>query len=107
MAEEQPQPRPPDTLAETIVHAPGQEPPKHDTQAETVARTPEGFGTLGQADSSFHRYRILQRIGSGGMGEVYEAEQLEPIRRRVALKVIKRGMDTDTVVARFESERQA
>ena len=107
MAEEQPQSRPPDTLAETIVHMPGGGPPRHDTQAETVARTPEGFGSLGQADSSFSRYRILQRIGTGGMGEVYEAEQLEPIRRRVALKVIKRGMDTDAVVARFESERQA
>jgi len=62
---------------------------------------------VGQGDSPSHRYRILQRIGAGGMGEVYEAEQLEPIRRRVALKVIKRGMDTDAVVARFESERQA
>ncbi len=52
-------------------------------------------------------YRILQRIGAGGMGEVYEAEQEEPIRRRVALKVIKRGMDTEQVIARFEAERQA
>src|SRR5262245_20372322 len=65
---------------------------------------PNGFG---HGNSPSHRYRILQRIGTGGMGEVYEAEQLEPIRRRVALKVIKRGMDTDAVVARFESERQA
>jgi eukaryotic-like serine/threonine-protein kinase len=65
------------------------------------------IGGPGQGDSSSRRYRILQRVGSGGMGEVYEAEQLEPIRRRVALKVIKRGMDTDAVVARFESERQA
>ena len=65
------------------------------------------IGGPGQTDASPRRYRILQRIGTGGMGEVYEAEQLEPIRRRVALKVIKRGMDTDAVVARFESERQA
>jgi non-specific serine/threonine protein kinase/serine/threonine-protein kinase len=52
-------------------------------------------------------YRILQQIGEGGMGVVYEAEQLEPVRRRVAVKVIKAGMDTKAVVARFESERQA
>jgi len=52
-------------------------------------------------------YRILQKVGEGGMGEVYEAEQEQPIRRKVALKVIKHGMDTKSVVARFESERQA
>ena len=52
-------------------------------------------------------YRVRRCIGTGGMGEVYEADQLEPIERRVALKVIRRGMDTREVVARFESERQA
>ncbi len=52
-------------------------------------------------------YRILQKIGEGGMGDVYLAEQIEPVRRRVALKMIKHGMDTKQVVARFESERQA
>jgi len=52
-------------------------------------------------------FRILQRIGEGGMGVVYLAEQEEPIRRRVALKLIKLGMDTEQVIARFESERQA
>jgi serine/threonine protein kinase len=54
-----------------------------------------------------HDYRVLQRAGTGGMGDVYVAEQLRPVRRRVALKVIKRGMDTRAVVARFEAERQA
>ena len=52
-------------------------------------------------------YRLLQIIGEGGMGEVWLAEQVEPVRRRVAIKVIKAGMDTKEVVARFESERQA
>jgi serine/threonine protein kinase len=52
-------------------------------------------------------YRLLQQIGEGGMGVVYLAEQEKPVRRRVALKVIKPGMDTAQVIARFESERQA
>jgi len=53
------------------------------------------------------RYKILERVGEGGCGVVYVAEQTEPVRRRVALKVIKLGMDTKQVVARFEAERQA
>lgn len=53
------------------------------------------------------RYKILERLGEGGCGVVYVAEQTEPMRRRVALKVIKLGMDTKSVVARFEAERQA
>ena len=53
------------------------------------------------------RYKLLQRIGEGGCGTVYMAEQEEPVRRRVALKVIKLGMDTKSVIARFEAERQA
>jgi eukaryotic-like serine/threonine-protein kinase len=52
-------------------------------------------------------YKLLQQIGEGGCGVVYMAEQLEPVRRRVALKIIKLGMDTKQVVARFEAERQA
>ena len=52
-------------------------------------------------------YKLLQQIGEGGCGVVYMAEQEEPIRRRVALKIIKLGMDTKQVVARFEAERQA
>ncbi len=53
------------------------------------------------------RYKLLQKIGEGGCGVVYMAEQEEPVRRRVALKIIKPGMDTASVVARFEAERQA
>jgi serine/threonine protein kinase len=52
-------------------------------------------------------YKILQRLGEGGCGVVYMAGQEEPIRRRVALKIIKLGMDTESVIARFEAERQA
>jgi serine/threonine protein kinase/Tfp pilus assembly protein PilF len=53
------------------------------------------------------RFRILKMIGEGGFGEVWLAEQTEPVRRRVAVKIIKRGMDSAQVVARFEAERQA
>jgi serine/threonine protein kinase len=53
------------------------------------------------------RYRLIQRIGEGGCGVVYLAEQIEPVRRQVALKVIRLGMDTERVVERFEMERQS
>ncbi len=61
----------------------------------------EGPGTV------IGRYKLLQHLGDGGFGSVYEAEQTDPVVRRVALKVIKLGMDTRQVVARFEVERQA
>src|SRR5690349_10041152 len=68
-------------------------------KAET--RPDEALGqTLG-------RYKLLEKIGEGGFGVVYVAEQKEPVKRRVALKIIKLGMDTRQVVARFEAERQA
>lgn len=53
------------------------------------------------------RYKLLERIGEGGMGSIWMAEQREPVKRRVALKIIKLGMDTRQVIARFEAERQA
>ena len=52
-------------------------------------------------------YKLLEQIGEGGMGVVYMAEQTKPVRRKVALKIIKPGMDTKQVIARFEAERQA
>ena len=73
------------------------------TDAGATVTTPiaEGPGT------AISRYTLLQMIGDGGFGAVYMAEQKEPVRRRVALKIIKLGMDTKQVVARFEAERQA
>src|SRR5512133_2675878 len=80
------------------------------TQAEAVRPTIK----LDLADApdeavgqTLGRYKLLERVGKGGYGVVYVAEQTEPVRRRVALKVIKLGMDTKQVVARFEAERQA
>src|SRR5262245_47197625 len=52
-------------------------------------------------------YKLLERVGEGGMGEVWMAEQTKPLQRRVAIKVIKAGMDSRQVLARFEAERQA
>src|SRR6185369_6316343 len=63
--------------------------------------------TAGAENDDFGRYRVLRAVGEGGMGTVYEAEQLEPIRRHVALKVVKLGMDTTQVLVRFNNERQA
>jgi len=60
-----------------------------------------------KAGDKIGRYKLLQQIGEGGCGVVYMAEQEEPVRRRVALKVVKLGMDTKSVIARFEAERQA
>jgi serine/threonine protein kinase/tetratricopeptide (TPR) repeat protein len=62
---------------------------------------PEGFNTR------IGPYKLLQKLGEGGMGAVWMAEQEQPVRRRVALKIIKAGMDSRQVIARFEQERQA
>jgi len=60
-----------------------------------------------QIGESIGRYKLLEKIGEGGFGVVYRAEQREPVRRPVAVKVIKLGMDTKSIAARFEAERQA
>jgi len=72
--------------------------------APTLPPSPIGEGPGTVIDG---RYKLLQQIGEGGMGVVYMAEQTEPVRRKVALKIIKPGMDTRQVIARFEAERQA
>ncbi|MBI3469664.1 MAG: serine/threonine protein kinase [Planctomycetes bacterium] len=70
-------------------------------------REPVEHGPITAQRDRVGPYQILQVLGEGGMGVVYLAEQKEPVRRRVALKLIKLGMDTKEVIARFESERQA
>ena len=61
----------------------------------------------GPAGTRIGPYRLVRQIGEGGMGVVYHAQQVQPIRRDVALKIIKPGMDTKQVIARFQMERQA
>ncbi len=84
-----------DQPAATRTYAAGEEKP-----GDTIGVPTEGPAKAG-------RYKLLQQIGEGGCGVVWMAEQQAPVRRRVALKVIKLGMDTKAVVARFDAERQA
>src|SRR5437773_9762600 len=94
-------------------------------QVETLLREHEQLGSFLEAPAAASRatvdapviserpgtvigpYKLLQQIGEGGMGTVYMAEQTHPVQRKVALKVIKPGMDTGQVIARFEVKRQA
>src|SRR6266849_6422215 len=87
----------------------------HDQAGDFLERPAPGVAPEAGAEASvgekpgdrIGRYKLLQQIGEGGWGVVYMAEQEEPVRRRVALKIIKTGMDTKSVMARFEAERQA
>jgi serine/threonine protein kinase len=82
---------------------------------DVVSPLDEGLMAAGRSDSSeshgpgerIGRYLLLERIGEGGCGVVFLAEQNEPVRRKVALKVIRQGLDTESVIARFEIERQS
>ena len=90
-----------------------------DRQVDVAADTPSELAAVASDDRPSYRsfaeatgtligpYKLLQKIGEGGMGVVYMAEQEQPVRRKVALKIIKPGMDTVQVIARFEAERQA
>ncbi len=83
-----------------------------ESQARTLAGSPElsPLRSEGPGESAGHtidRYTLVEKLGQGGMGTVWMAQQSEPVKRRVALKIIKLGMDTREVVARFEIERQA
>ena len=75
--------------------------------AERPIKTAPVLAPVEKIGDRIGHYKLLQQIGEGGCGVVYMAEQEEPVRRRVALKIIKPGMDTKSVIARFEAERQA
>ena len=90
-----------DDIPAEAAHEPGVDPPRKTNVLSRPDTVTERTGTM------IGRYKLLQQIGEGGMGVVYMAEQEVPIHRRVALKVIKLGMDTRSVIARFEAERQA
>src|SRR5262245_20240509 len=80
----------------------GAPPPANGSEATTAFAPPkEGPGTVIGA------YKLLEQIGEGGMGTVWMAQQTEPVKRLVAIKLIKPGMDSKQVLARFEAERQA
>src|SRR5262249_35427910 len=80
--------------------------------AEAISDQPQGGPAMARLPAAslgevIGPYKLLEQIGEGGFGVVYMAEQQQPVRRKVALKVVKPGMDTKQVVARFEAERQA
>ncbi|MDG2030742.1 MAG: serine/threonine-protein kinase [Phycisphaerales bacterium] len=80
----------------------------YDADATNLGGTRETVhGGADLTGTEFGRFRLLQKIGEGGFGEVWMAEQTEPVRRRVAIKIIKPGMDSAQVLARFDAERQA
>src|SRR5437870_8425283 len=101
----------PACLVRSAIGQPQGPPPKPDAspakpgEADPTTRvtvpSEQGPGTM------IGRYKLLEKVGEGGFGTVYVAEQREPVKRRVALKIIKLGMDTKQVIARFEAERQA
>src|SRR6266542_4367058 len=98
-------------LVRSAIGQPQDPPPKPDASPvrpgdadpTTTVTVPseQGPGTM------IGRYKLLEKVGEGGFGVVYVAEQREPVKRRVALKIIKLGMETRQVIARFEQERQA
>jgi len=88
------------------------EPTAHTDRTVTMNHASAGSrgltpGSNEAAGERIDRYKLLEQIGEGGFGTVWAAEQKEPVKRRVALKIIKLGMDTKQVIARFEAERQA
>src|SRR5689334_1309687 len=87
---------------------------KRPTDPDEPDRTGRPDGTPTPVLSAIHpgtviagKYKLLEQLGEGGMGAVWMAQQTEPVKRLVAVKLIKAGMDSKTVLARFEAERQA
>ena len=89
------------------VDAPLGEGPRASPEAPARNQPTASSGQTEQPGQRIGRYKLLEQIGEGGFGTVWMAEQEKPVRRKVALKIIKLGMDTKQVVARFEAERQA
>jgi serine/threonine protein kinase len=77
--------------------------PDDETAVEPIPPEPPGWAV----PETVGPYRLVERIGSGGMGEVFLAEQEKPVRRRVAVKIVRAGLDTRQIITRFEAERQA
>ena len=88
-------------------HLPGPGSGQAGEMPENTAASPGPDLLPVQIGTTIGRYKLLQQIGEGGFGVVFMAEQTEPVQRKVALKIIKAGMDTKEVIARFEAERQA
>ncbi|MEQ1894547.1 MAG: serine/threonine-protein kinase, partial [Planctomycetota bacterium] len=84
-----------------------EDPTRSNPTASAGEDVPAAAEAAAAPEQMIGRYKLLQSIGEGGMGSVWLAEQREPVKRRVALKIIKLGMDTRQVIARFEAERQA
>jgi eukaryotic-like serine/threonine-protein kinase len=95
------------TDASDVTRSFSSRPPGAATDDRATVDRPAGDGSSPVDTIIADRYKVREEIGEGGMGTVYLAEQLRPVRRCVALKLIKRGMDSRNVLARFESERQA
>src|SRR5205085_1865059 len=94
-------------LESPIVASPGNV-GQPEAPAELPPWTAPGHGPLLEAPGTvIGPYKLLQQIGEGGMGAVWMAQQTQPVQRKVALKIIKPGMDSRQVIARFEAERQA
>ncbi|HEY2157422.1 MAG TPA: hypothetical protein VGH33_17470, partial [Isosphaeraceae bacterium] len=105
-----PEPTDPATAPTMAVVPDAGHPSASDTEPATATATAHDPGARPMAESPgawIGWYKLLRSIGEVGMGVVYEAEQTRPVHRTVALKIIKPGMDTDAVVARFETEKQA
>src|SRR5262249_5876653 len=88
-------------LRERAADAPAKPPTNSGSRAPDIAKSVEGVSAL------IGNYLLLERLGEGGCGVVYLAEQQKPVCRRVALKIVRLGMDTENVIARFKAEQQA
>src|SRR5262249_1905907 len=94
----------PDSLPETLA---AQAPTLDSNPLESSELDPGSVSLVEAPGTVIGHYKLIQQIGEGGMGTVYMAQQTEPVKRLVALKLIKPGMDSRQIISRFEAERQA